>query len=181
MSYLTNNPYFSESEKVTLINGRYEWNHQSKEGPFLSYYLQYKGQYIYGDFNRDGLKDAAVIMAENNGGTAEWRSVAFLINDGTNLTHQTSGYLGDRAIINSIRQKNGKVFVDMFVHQDRDCMAGPTNHVIDVFEYVGGKRLVDGKRVSEKSIFDPIILMLKTPEFLMDIPSWTYVLDHWRG
>ena len=175
MAYLTDSPYFSE--KVSLKNGRYEWRYESEKGIFLSYDVQYGSQYVYGDFNHDGLRDAAVIMSENSGGTAEWVTVAFLINDGEKFVHRTSGYLGDRTLVNSIHQKNGKVLVDMFVHQDRDCMAGPTNHVIGVFEYGGDGPWMEGKRIFSKSIFDPIILMLKTPSAWLNGPSWGYVLE----
>jgi hypothetical protein len=176
MTYLSNSPYFSESGKVSLMNDRYDWSHTSEDDVFVHYHLQYNRRYVHGDFNHDGLKDAAVIIAENSGGTAEWYSVAFLINNGKKLMHQASGYLGDRAIINSMRQKNGKVLVDMFVHQDGDCMAGPTHHVVDTFEYGGDGQRIEGVRISAKSVFDPLILMLKDPSSLLNLPSWEYVL-----
>lgn len=154
--YLNDSPYFSES--VLLANGSYEWNYTSEDDVFLSYHLRYAGKYVYGDFNDDGLKDAAVIVIENSGGNAEWYTSAFLINDGKKLVHRASGLLDDRAIINSMREKNGKVLVDMFVHQDDDCMAGPTHHVKGIFEYSGGRRWIEGRRISAKSFFDPIFI-----------------------
>jgi hypothetical protein len=174
MSYLSDSPYFSEN--VLLVDGRYEWNYTSVDNVFLSYYLQYEVKYVYGDFNHDGLKDAAVIYTENSGGNADWYTLAFLINDGKKLVHQASGILDDRAIINSLRQQNGKVIVDLFVHQDDDCMGGPTKHVKSVFEYSENNRWIEGKQSSAKSVFDPVILMLKEPSFLLDLPSWDYVL-----
>lgn len=172
MSYLTNSPYFSE--KAFLVNGRYEWNRKIENNVFLSYDLQYTGQYVYGDFNHDGLKDAAVIIVENSGGNADWYTLAFLINDGKNFVHRTSGLLGDRAIVNSVRQKSGKVLVDMFVHQDGDCMAGSTCHVKSVFEYSGGGRWIEGRRISAKSFWDPVFYILR------DYSSWAYVLERWK-
>lgn len=175
MTYLTNSPYFSED--VSLVNGRYDWNHTSEDDVFVFYHLRYSGRYVYGDFNRDGLRDAAVIITECSGGNSDENLVAFLINDGKMLVHKTSGYLGDRTIIRSVRAHGGKVSVEMFVHQDRDCMAGPTCHVIDTFEYNDHERWLDGKRISVKSIFDPFILMLQNPSSLLDLPSWSYVLQ----
>jgi hypothetical protein len=173
MAYLTNSPYFSE--EVTLTGGRYDWNYSSEDDVFVFYHLQYEGRYVYGDFNHDGLKDVAVIMAESSGGTAEWYSVVFLINDGKKLVHRTSGLLGDRAIINSLRQNNGKVVADMFIHQDGDCMAGPTNHVKSIFEYSEGKRWIEGVQISAKSFFDPILYVLRNPS------SWAYVFERWKA
>ena len=172
MAYMTDSPYFSE--EVSLVNGCYEWNRESEDNVFLSYNLQYTGQYVYGDFNYDGLKDAAVIIIENSGGNADWRTLAFLINDGKKFVHQASGLLDDRAIVNSIRQKNGKVLVDMFVHQDGDCMAGPTNHVKGAFDYSEGDRWVQGRQISAKAFFDPIFYILKNPS------SWDYVFERWK-
>ena len=141
--------------------------------------FNYESQYVYGNFNHDGLKDAAVIYTENSGGNADWYTLAFLINDGQKLVHRASGVLDDRAVINSIRQQNGKVIVDLFVHQDDDCMGGPTKHVKNIFEYCENKRWIDGKQIFAGSIFDPIYLMLKPPlslSSLFDFASWDYVL-----
>lgn len=172
MAYLTDSPYFSEN--VSLVNGSYEWSYISEDNVFLSYHLRYAGKYVYGDFNHDGLKDAAVIVIENSGGNAEWHTLAFLINDGKKFVHRASGLLGNNAIVNSFRQKDGKVLVNMFVYQDGDCMAGPTNHVKSVFEYSEGRRWIEGVQISAKSFFDPILYILRDPS------SWTYVLERWR-
>jgi hypothetical protein len=172
MSYLTDSPYFSE--QAPLVNGLYEWKYISEDNAFSHYRLEYTGQYVYGDLNHDGLKDAVVIVIENSGGNADWHTLAFLINDGKKLVHRASGLLGDRAIINSLRQKNGRVIVDMFVHQDGDCMAGPTGHVKGIFEYSRGGRWIEGMRISAKSFFDPILYILKDPS------SWAYVCERWK-
>lgn len=172
MTYLTDSPYFSEA--VSLVNGRYEWSYESEDNAFVYYNLQYAGKYVYGDFNHDGLKDVAVIVIENSGGNADWQTLAFLINDGEKLVNRSSAVLGDRAIINSLRQKNGKILVDMFVHQDGDCMAGPTNHIKTVFEYSEGRRWIEGVSISAKSLFDPVFYILKDPS------SWAYVFERWK-
>ena len=157
MNYLADDLLFSGD--VALVHGQYEWNDTSKDHVFVSYAIWYTGQYVYGDFNHDGLKDAVVIYAENGGGSAEWYRVGFLINDGKKLVHRASGELCDRAIVNSLRQKNGKVFVDVFVHEDGDSMAGPTKHVKRIFEYRENARWIEGKELSAKSVFDPIRLV----------------------
>ncbi|MBI3011811.1 MAG: hypothetical protein HYY58_04920 [Candidatus Omnitrophica bacterium] len=128
-TYLMGNEYGVQA--ATLVDGIHD-------EPYL--YVRYGDQYVYGDFNGDGLKDAAVILMENNGGTAEWYALAFLINDGEKLVHRASRELDDRAVINSMREKDGKVWIDMFVHQDGDCMAGPTKRVRNVYTYDGPDR-----------------------------------------
>ena len=102
----------------------------------IHYRFQYDNHYVYGDFNQDGLKDAAVIVTENEGGSGEFRSLAFLINDGATLVHRQSTGLGDRAIIKSLKEDHGKVIIDLLVHGPHDSMAGPTQRVKRVYEYL---------------------------------------------
>ena len=116
------------AQAATLVDGVHD-------EPYLS--VRYDDRYVYGDFNGDGVKDAAVIITEDNGGTAEWYTLAFLINDGKQFVHRASQLLDDRAIINSMWERNGKVVIDMFIHQEGDCMAGPTNRVRQVYAYDG--------------------------------------------
>lgn len=125
--YLRNEKH---TEDVTLKNGkfykRYCWD------------VFYDNRCVYGDFNHDGLRDAAVIIVVNyGGGNTNDYILAFLINDGHKLIHKASRYLDNWAIINSLKEKNGKVLVDMFVHQKGDCNAGPSKRVRNVYEYLG--------------------------------------------
>ena len=117
-------------ESATLVDGQYEWNES-----FFYYRLQYDGRYVFGDFNRDGLKDAAAIMIEYSGGNQDWYLLAFLINDGKKLVHKASRPLDDRAIIKSLKIKNHKVIVDMYVHREWDSMGGPTRRVKNIYDY----------------------------------------------
>ena len=126
VTYFVGNEYVSQ--KVFLVNGVY------KE-PYLE--VLYDDWFVYGDFNHDGLKDAAAIFIENSGGNADWYTLAFLINDGEKFVHKASRPLDDRAIINSLKERKGKVVIDMFIHQEGDCMAGPTKRVKNVYAYNG--------------------------------------------
>lgn len=123
--------YSSFVENATLVNGTCE-----VRNGLLSYAAYYEGHCVYGDFNRDGLKDAAVIISEGEGASQDVRSLAFLIHDGTRFVHQASHCLGDCVIINSLKERGGKVIVDMLVHQEGDCRAGPTKRVKNVYDYL---------------------------------------------
>ena len=128
MTYATHSPDIAE--KVTLVNGEgVVWNGR------LHVSLYYAGRYVYGDFNRDGRKDAAVIIGESQGGSDDEVELAFLIHDGTWLVHRQSVYLGDSAIINALKERSGNVIVDMLIHQEGDCQAGPTKRVRNVHGY----------------------------------------------
>ena len=126
MTYYVGNEHFAES--VTLKDCEYF-------SPFLKMY--YENKFVYGDFNHDGLKDAAVITVKNTGGNADWYILNFLINDGKKFVHKASRGLDDRAIIRGIGQEKGKVYIDMYIHQEGDCRGGPTKHVKNVYEYTG--------------------------------------------
>ena len=129
MEYFVSAPFNSQKiKKVALVNEKYEEQ-------FLNVY--YDNMYVYGDFNHDGLKDAAVVIFENHGGNSDYYKLAFLINDGKKLVHRASRGLGVWTIVNSLRVKNGKVVVDMYVHQKGDCNAGPSKRVRNVYEYTG--------------------------------------------
>jgi hypothetical protein len=128
MSYLVGNEF--SGDKVTLVNGEYFKRNL--------WHVRYDDRYVYGDFNQDGLKDAAVIIVVNSGaGNSESYQLAFLINDGKKLAHQASRELDVWAIINSVKEENGKVVVDMYVHQKGDCNAGPSKRERNVYEYNG--------------------------------------------
>ena len=125
-TYMMGNGY--AAQPATLVDGIHD-------EPYL--HVRYDEKYVYGDFNNDGVRDAAVIVIENNGGNAGWYTLAFLINDGEAFVHRASRVLDDRAIINFMREQDGKVVIDMFVHQEGDCMAGPTKRVRNVYTYDG--------------------------------------------
>ena len=128
MTYLADSSFI---EEATFVNGYCE----VQEG-LLSYSAFYTGHYVFGDFNRDGLKDAAVIISEGEGASRSSRSLAFLINDGKELVHRVSHYLGDRARVNSVKQRGGQVMIDMFVRQEGDCNAWPTKRVKRAYDFL---------------------------------------------
>jgi hypothetical protein len=124
MTYFVSQPLFAD--RATLVNGDHEERSLS---------VHYEDKYVYGDFNHDGLKDAAVVIFENYGGNADYYQLAFLINDGKELIHRVSYSLDTWAIVNSLREKDGKVIVDMYIHQKGDCNAGPSRRVRSVYQY----------------------------------------------
>lgn len=120
--------YEPRIQNVTLVDGK-------SQKLYLDVF--YDNQYVYGDFNHDGLKDAAVIIWENFGGNADYYELASLINDGKKLVHRATRGLGVWTIVNSVRERKGRVIVDMYVHQEGDCNAGPSKRVRNVYEYTG--------------------------------------------
>ena len=168
MTYMTDSPHIVK--KVKLVNG-----YRQARGGLLHYSMSYGGKYFYGDFNQDGLKDAVVVIGQGEGhGWGTWLS--FLVYDGKKYVHTKSGFLSRTAIINSLKIKDSRVIVDMFVLGADDCNAGPTNHVIGIFDYRRRERWMDAKRITARSIFDPAVLILKEPSSLLNLSAWDYVL-----
>lgn len=126
MTYYVGNEW--SAEPVTLINRAYH---------SLSLNISYDDKFVYGDFNHDGLKDAAVILEKNSGGSAYSLTLNFLINDGKKLIHKASRRLDDGIDINRISQRNGKVIIDMDVRQQGDWAAQPRRRVLNMYEYAG--------------------------------------------
>ena len=124
MTYRIGNEYFSQ--RAPLVDGKYEQ-------PY--FYVYYEDKFVCGDFNNDGLKDAAVIIAESGGGSGYYRLLAFLINDGTQFVHKASHYLGDRVVINSLKEERGKVVVDMLVRDESTWAEGILKRVKAICEY----------------------------------------------
>lgn len=127
MDYMLGSEY--GSEKITLVGGEYA-------EPRVRY-VTYTGNYVYGDFNDDGIQDAAVIFIDSGGGSADWFNLAFLIKDGDEFVHRNSVYLGDRVEISSLTEKDGKVIVDMFIRDEENWAYGMMKQVTNAYEYTG--------------------------------------------
>ena len=131
MTYYTSSPYIVE--KMTLNNGV-----ATAESGLLYYTYVYDRKYVYGYFNKDGFRDAAVLVydgEENAGGY----KLAFLINDGDHLVHRGSCYLGRWVIIKSLREQDGKVLVRKLVSEGDDWVKGRHRPVTDVYNYLDPK------------------------------------------
>ncbi len=120
------------SQEVTLVDGKYR---DTPKHPLLCVY--YGGDFVYGDFNNDGLRDAAVVITESGGGSANWLSLAFLINDGEKLIHRSSYDLGYKPDIVSLTEEDGKVVVDMLVRDENTWAEGIMKPVKNIYEYTG--------------------------------------------
>jgi hypothetical protein len=112
-------PYFTRT--VKLVNGSFS------EGSGASYYsVQMLGIYAYGDLNGDGKSDAAVILAENQGGSGVFESVVAVLNQG-GAPHQVSQIeLGDRVLVKSANISSGVIHLNMVVHAPSDPMCCPS-------------------------------------------------------
>lgn len=116
------------SQRIELVNGQYR-------DPVLCVY--YDGDFVYGDFNRDGLEDAAVVISDSGGGSGYSLILAFLINDGKKLVHESSYDLGYKSHVTFLAEWQGEVVVDTLVPDKREGSGGFPIHVRKTYAYVG--------------------------------------------
>ena len=122
----------NRSQKVRLVNGKYRYPDRH---PLLCVY--YEGYFVYGDFNSDELLDAAVIIYDSGGGSGYSLSLAFLINDGSQLVHKSSYDLGYRPDIICLSEEQGKVVIYMRVYDENTWAEGIMKRTKVTYEYTG--------------------------------------------
>ena len=129
---------FQDSHKtVQLTNGVYKNGNDPASPDFADVTLV--EQMAFGDLNGDGLGDAAVLLAENYGGTGVFVSVVAMINQNGKPVQAAAEMLDDRPMINSISIKDGQIYLDATIHGPNDpgcCAAQP---IKNVYRFVGGK------------------------------------------
>jgi hypothetical protein len=125
-------PYYGKT--IKLDNGFYS------EGSGATYYsVQMLDIYAYGDLDGDKKVDAAVILAENGGGTGVFESVVAVLNR-SGIPHQISQVkLGDRVMINSADIARGVIHLNMTVHGPSDPACCPTQTQAHSFWLLGNK------------------------------------------
>ncbi len=93
----------------------------------------------FGDLNGDGSVDAAVLLAENYGGSGVFVSVLAILDQGGKPVQAASEIIDDRPKINSLSIQGGQMNVDAIIHGPNDpgcCAAWPTKRS---FRYQAGK------------------------------------------
>lgn len=87
----------------------------------------------FGDLNHDGKPDAAILLAENGGGSGTFISlIAMLDQDGA--PHQGSAIMvGDRPRINSLKIQDGKIVLEGVIHSKQAPLCCPDLPVIETY------------------------------------------------
>ena len=108
---------------VQLTNGAYQSTTDVSSPNFMSVNLA--SQMAFGDLNGDGAGDAAVLLAENYGGSGVFVSLIAILNQNGQAVQAASELIDDRPIINSLSIQNGQIFLDATIHgaNDPGCCA----------------------------------------------------------
>jgi hypothetical protein len=112
-------PFYNRT--VTLVNGTY-----TEGSGTTAFSVQMLNVYGLGDLNGDGKPDAAIILAENGGGSGIFESVIAITNQGGAPHQAGDAQLGDRVQINSVDISSGVIHLDMLVDGPSDPLCCPT-------------------------------------------------------
>jgi len=122
---------------VQLTNGAYQSTTDVSSPNFMS--INLASQMAFGDLDGNGAGDAAVLLAENYGGSGVFVSLIAILNQNGQPTQTASELIDDRPIINGLSIKDGQIFLDATVHGPNDpgcCAAQGTQRT---YQLVAGK------------------------------------------
>jgi hypothetical protein len=95
----------------------------------------------YGDLNQDGIPDAAVILAENYGGSGTFLSLVPVLAKAGGAQPEKGASLGDRVQVKSLVAEDRVVKVNLLVQAPNDTMCCPTLPQSRTYEYRVGSGL----------------------------------------
>jgi Immunoglobulin-like domain of bacterial spore germination len=125
-------PFYNRT--VSLADGSYQEGTGSN-----SYSVIFLDNAVaFGDLNQDGVADAAVVMAENGGGSGEFESLVAVLDQAGTPVQASAIQLGDRVQINSIDIQNGQVVLRLLVQGPNDAMCCPSLPVTETYVLSNG-------------------------------------------
>ena len=124
----------STGSKYKLVDGRY------KQGQSIEDYVSIRVDTLaFGDLNGDGLKEAAVILVSNYGGSGSFYELTTLINGGQALQQTNCLELGDRVQIKKVKISKEKIIIEMLTQGPNDPMCCPSKKVNLIFQFKNGR------------------------------------------
>lgn len=121
-------------KEVSLNNGKYEAgsgeNYES---------LQLLDTAGFGDLNGDGSPDAAVLLAENTGGSGVFVYLVALLKQADGYSKSTPLLIDDRPQIDSLTIENNHIHLQGKIHGMADAMANPTMQVVAEYQLTQSK------------------------------------------
>ncbi len=120
---------------VQFANGQYVSGSDPAQVGYVS--LVMVDPIAFGDLDRDGAVDAALIIAENYGGTGVFTSVAVFLNRGGLPVYTASHFIDDRAMTNGFSIANNEIFIEATIHGLNDpgcCPTLPTKRTLRLWD-----------------------------------------------
>ena len=131
---LRNGTYHAPSydRTVTLVDGIYSTG--SSTDP---YSLRMLDVVAFGDLNGDGAGDAAILLAENGGGSGVFESLVIVFNQAGMPFQVGTAQLGDRVLVNAMQILSGRIELDMLVHGPNDPSCCPNQPETQTYRMLG--------------------------------------------
>ena len=118
-------------EMVTLVNGKFD-----RDTPDTNVlHVVLLDPIAFGDLNGDGADDAAVLLAENTGGTGDFISVVVMLNQAGAPMQSANRYIDDRAKINGMIFQSGRIVLDAVIHGVGDPLCCPNFPVVETMQF----------------------------------------------
>jgi hypothetical protein len=111
----------SYDRTVKLTDGSY-----SESSGSYNYTVTLENLYAFGDLNGDGKDDAAVIIAENGGGSGTFISLIAITNENGQAKQIGESILGDRVSVETADISSGVIHLGMKVHAPNDGLCCPS-------------------------------------------------------
>jgi hypothetical protein len=124
----------SSPRSVTLVNGAFT-SPDPGDPEYADVHLL--EPIAFADLDRDGQADAAVLLAENYGGTGSFVSLLAMLNRAGQPEQGPAAFIEDRPQVNSLSAENGIITLDAVVHAPDDPMCCPTQRKVMTFTLTG--------------------------------------------
>ena len=128
---------------VTLTDGVYE-GEPFVEGGAARPTVTFVPMTAFGDLNGDGVDDAAVLLAENSGGSGVFTYLAAVVNNNGQPVDAGTVMLGDRIQIKSMVIENEQIVMEMITQGPEDAMCCATLKVRNTYALQDGQLVETG-------------------------------------
>jgi hypothetical protein len=127
-------------------------------------------QIAIGDLNGDAIDDAAVLLAENNGGSGTFVSLVVIASRDGKFDQVGMTYIDDRPIIESLTIQDGAILLKAVVHSFNDAMVSPTENVTFTYRLLENNLLMM-RRTSITPNGVERTIVIDSPQSGSDVPG----------
>ena len=160
---------FAVTDKpVMLKDGKWQGEPYDKGAASRPEIMLLAGTYLAGDFDGDGIDDAAVLLAESGGGTGTFYYLAVVVKKDGKLRNIATKIIGDRVQIIDTGSENGVIFIKVIQAGPDDAACCPADLVTRTFT-LNGNALQEEKRVGKADRLSPDVM-----------GGMTWVLTDWN-
>ena len=157
---LQNTSYYAPflEKTVQLRNG--EFSESNENGTSTVTLLS---QMAIGDLNGDKIDDAAVLLAENGGGSGVFVSLVVIVSQDAQFTQIGSIQIDDRPRISSLVIEDEKILLEGAIHRINDAMSEPTFRVKQTYRLLENTLTLMSQN-STISVDQERLIDIETPE-----------------